>query len=59
VTLFSSYVHKIRVLLTEYGRTPLIRTLVILTENDQDQLGLSGKHMGETEKFPEFLQKNI
>jgi len=32
--------------------------LVILTANYQDQLGLSGKNKGDTEKFPEFLQKN-
>jgi len=50
--------HVYKILFTGYGRTPLIRMLVILTANYQDQLGLSGKNKGDTEKFPEFLQKN-
>jgi hypothetical protein len=56
MTFPSPYVHKI--LFTGYGRTPLILMLVILTANYQDQLGLLGKNKRDTEKFPEFLQKN-
>jgi hypothetical protein len=55
MTFPSPYAHK--KLFTEYGRTPLIRNLVILTANYSDRLGLLGNHMGDTEKFPEFLQK--
>jgi len=53
--LFSPNVHKI--LFTEYGRTALILTLVILTASYQDQFGISGRLTGDREKFPEFLRK--
>jgi len=57
MTFPSSYVYKI--LFTEYGRTPLIRTLVILTANYQNQFGLSGKCAGNTENFQNFYKKKL
>jgi len=57
MTFPSPYVHKI--LFTEYGTSPLIRTLVILTSNYQDQFGLSGKRTGDRKIFGIFTKKII